>query len=300
MWLYLGIFSALFLGLYDISKKHSLQKNAVLPVLFFSTIFAAALMVPEIILSRLAPEYMTKTGLFIPAISLSGHLHIFAKSAIVSAAWLLSYVALKNLPISIATPIGASGPLWVLLGAIFFFHEQPTMLQYLGLGTMIVSYYLFSVIGSKEGIRFHTDKWVIFTLLATLIGTTSALYDKFLIQNLKYSPLVVQAWFSVYLVVILGAVVLVFWFPQRKNYSPFEWRWSIPLIGFFLIIADFAYFRALSYSGSLIAMLSTLRCSCIVVSFLGGAILFKEMRIRHKAFALCGILGGVFLILSSK
>ena len=225
MWLYLGVFSALFLGLYDISKKHSLQENAVLPVLFLSTVFAAALMVPEIILSRLSPEYMTKVGFYIPAIPFTGHLHIFIKSAIVSAAWLLSYVALKNLPISIAAPIAASGPLWVLLGAIVFFHEKPTILQYLGLGMMVASYYLFSIIGNKEGIRFRSDKWVAFILLATLIGTCSALYDKFLIQNLKYSPLVVQAWFSIYLVVILGAVVLAFWLPQRKNHTPFVWRW---------------------------------------------------------------------------
>jgi hypothetical protein len=33
---------------------------------------------------------------------------------------------------------------------------------------------------------------------------------------------------------------------------------------------------------------------------MGGAILFKEMRMMPKAFALCGILAGVFLILSSK
>jgi transporter family protein len=300
MWLYLGVFSALFLGLYDISKKHSLQKNAVLPVLLYSTISAAVLFVPVIIASALRPEYMTKIGLYIPSATLSGHLHLFIKSAIVFLAWMFSYSALKNLPISIATPIGASGPLWVLLGAIFFFHEKPTTLQYSGLITMVVSYYLFSIIGSKEGIRFHTDKWVIFMLLATLIGTCSALYDKYLIQTLGYSPLTVQAWFFVYLVVLLAPAMVISRMRQGKNIVPFVWRWSIPLIGIFLIIADFAYFRALTYQGSLIAMLSTLRCSCVVVSFLGGAILFKEMRIRHKAFALCGVLAGVILILIAK
>ncbi|PKL45980.1 MAG: EamA family transporter, partial [Planctomycetes bacterium HGW-Planctomycetes-1] len=66
------------------------------------------------------------------------------------------------------------------------------------------------------------------------------------------------------------------------------------------IIADFAYFRALAYEGSLIAMLSTLRCGCILVSFLGGIVLFKELRPGYKAIALCGVLAGVFLILSSQ
>lgn len=297
MWLYLGVFSALFLGLYDISKKHSLQKNAVLPVLLYSTITAALLFVPVILLSAFKPNYMTSIGLYIPSTNLSGHLHLFLKSAIVFLAWLLSYTALKNLPISIATPIGASGPLWTLLGAVLIFHEHPNTLQYMGLAVMIVSYYVYSIISSKEGIRFVGDKWVAFILLATLIGTCSGLYDKYLIQNLHYSPLMVQAWFFIYLVVLLAPTMILSRFTKQK--IAFVWRWSIPLIGVFLIIADFAYFKALTYQGSLIAMLATLRCSCIVVSFLGGALLFKELRPGYKAIALAGVIGGVFLILSS-
>ena len=300
MWLYLGVFSALFLGLYDISKKHSLEKNAVLPVLLYSTASAAILFVPFVVLSAIEPEYMVKIGLYIPSTTLSGHFHLFIKSAIVFLAWVLSYSALKNLPISIATPIGASGPLWTLLGAILLFHEQPSVLQYAGLITMIVSYYLFSIISNKEGISFRRDKWVGFIFLATVIGACSGLYDKYLIQTLDYSPVTVQAWFFIYLVVLLAPTMIISRLGERKNIVPFVWRWSIPLIGIFLIIADFAYFRALAYEGSLIAMLSTLRCGCILVSFLGGIVLFKELRPGYKAIALCGVLAGVFLILSSQ
>jgi len=298
MWLYLGVFSALFLGLYDISKKYSLQKNAVLPVLFYSTTCAAILFLPAIILSAIRPELMTKIGFYIPSTTLAGHLHLFVKSAIVFIAWLLSYTALKNLPISIATPISASGPLWTLLGAILIFHEHPNIMQYLGLAVMVFAYYIYSIIGSKEGIRFAKDKWVWFIALATLIGTCSGLYDKYLIQSLGYSPLLVQAWFFIYLVVLLAPATFISRLGRQK--IDFVWRWSIPLIGIFLIIADFAYFRALTYQGSLIAMLSTLRCSCIVVSFLGGVLLFKELRPGYKAIALSGVLAGVFLILSSR
>ncbi|MFA5292800.1 MAG: EamA family transporter [Phycisphaerae bacterium] len=300
MWLYLGVFSALFLGLYDISKKHSLQKNAVLPVLFYSSICATGLTVLAIVLSRLSPEYMTRIGLYIPSASLKDHLYLFIKSAIAFSAWMFSFSALKHLPISIATPIGTSGPLWTLLGAMLIFHEHPTMMQFIGLGTMLASYYLFSVIGSKEGIRFSRDKWVWFIVLATLIGTCSALYDKYLIQTRGFSPLLVQAWFFIYLVVLLAPAVFISKLRQGKNYAPFVWRWSVPLIGFFLIGADFVYFKALTYQGSLVAILSTLRCSCIVVSFLGGVLLFKDLRPGYKAFALSGVLAGVFMILSSR
>jgi bacterial/archaeal transporter family protein len=298
MWLYLGVFSAFFLGLYDISKKHSLQQNAVLPVLLYSTLIAAVIFVPVIILSYTHPNLLSDKGLYIPPVTtFNGHLHLFLKSFIVYLAWILSYTALKHLPISIATPIGASTPLWTLLGAVLIFHEHPSALQYLGLAMMIGSYYLYSIIGSKEGIKFAGDKWVAFILLATLIGTCSGLYDKHLIQTLKFSPLTVQAWFFIYLVVLFAPTMILSRLGDGK--IPFVWRWSIPLIGIFLIIADFAYFKALAYQGSLIAMLATLRCSCVVISFLGGILLFKELRPGYKAVALTGIIASVFLILTS-
>jgi transporter family protein len=242
---------------------------------------------------------LTDKGLYIPPVTtLAGHWHLFLKSLIVYVAWLLSYTALKHLPISIATPNGVSTPIWTLLGAVLIFHEQPNSLQYIGLGLMIASYYLYSIIGSKEGIRFAGDKWVAFIFAATLIGAMSGLYDKYLIQTLKYHPLTVQAWFFVYLVVLFVPTVLITNFMGQK--IQFKWRWSIPLIGIFLIVADYAYFKALTYQGSLIAMLATLRCSCVVISFLGGILLFKELRPMYKAVALTGVLVGVFLILTSK
>ena len=300
MWIYLGIFSAIFLGMYDVSKKHALQQNAVLPVLFFSTVFGALFVLPLILLSRYLPELLSGSNFYLPAVSAIAHLHIFIKAIIVSASWIFGYFALKNLPISIASPFGSAGLVWTLIGAVILFHEQPTLLQYLGFALMVVSYYGFSVLGNKEGIIFHNNKWVAFIFLATLIGAASAMYDKFLIQTAGYNPVVVQVWFSVYLVPVLGLTVLPLWLPGRKKYTRFAWRWSIPAIGGFLLVADFFYFKALSYHGSLIAMLSTLRASCIVVSFLVGGLLFRELRLPSKAMALAGTLAGVCLILLSK
>jgi transporter family protein len=300
MWIYLGIFSAIFLGMYDVSRKHALRQNAVLPVLFLSTVFAASLVLPLILLSRYLPELLSNSNFYVPPLSATGHWHIFAKAVIVSASWILGYFALKNLPISIASPIGASGLVWTLIGAVILFHEQPTVLQYLGLGLMVVSYYGFSVLGSKEGIIFYNNKWVAFIFLAALLGAASAMYDKFLIQTAGFPPIVVQVWFSIYLVPVLGLVVLLSMLAGRKKYTQFAWRWSIPAIGGFLLIADFFYFKALSYHGSLIAAISTLRASGIVVSFLVGGLLFRELQLSSKAIALAGTLAGICLMLLSK
>jgi transporter family protein len=300
MWIYLGLLSALFLGMYDVSRKQALRDNAVLPVLFLSTVFSASVAAALVILSKLYPSQMIQTGLYVPAVCFTGHMHLLAKSAIISASWVLSFSALKHLPLSIISPIGASGPVWTLIAAILLFHEQPNTMQYLGFGLMVLSYYFFSVIGSREGIVFYNNKWVIFTFLSLLLGTLSALYDKFLIQTLGYSAVTVQMWFIIYLVPLLGLVSLLCWYPARWRHTPFEWRWSILCIGFFLIIADFIYFNALTDRESLIGILSALRASCVVVSFTAAGLLFREVRISSKAFALAGVLGGVCLILLSK
>ena len=53
LWITLGILSSLFLGLYDVGKKHALRENAVIPVLFLSSVFALAWMIPPVVLSVL-------------------------------------------------------------------------------------------------------------------------------------------------------------------------------------------------------------------------------------------------------
>ncbi len=300
MWVYLGIVSAVFLGMYDVSRKHALRQNAVLPVLFLSTVFGALVMLPLVLLSRAEPEHLSLTGFYVPSLAWAGHFHVLVKSLIVSLAWMLSYLALKNLPISIVSPVAAVGPVWTLLGAVIMFHEHPTALQYAGFGVMVLSYWWFSVIGSKEGILFYNNRWIAFTVLATMLGAASSMYDKLLLQQLAYPPMAVQAWFSIYVVPVLGVFVLLFWWPGRKRYTPFTWRWSIALIGLMLLAADFVYFRALSYQGSLVAMLSSLRCAYIVISLFVGGLLFNEARLSTKTTAVGGILLGVFLILLSK
>ena len=296
MWLYLGIFSAVFLGFYDVSRKHALRANAVIPVLFYATLVEALLLLPVAVLSPISPELLTRLGLYIPQFDWVGHLLCFSKSVIVGTMFLLAYFSMKHLPISIFSPIAASSPAWTLFGAMLVFGERLTALQWAAFGVLFVSYFIFSVLGSREGIVFHTNKWVIFLFIAVLLGAASGLFDKYLIQTLGLSPVGVQVWFMLYMVPFLGLILLIFWLPHRQSFNPFEWRWTIPLIGLWLAIADVAYFKAIACEGTLISLLSAVRSSGVVVSFLAGALLFGEVRIRHKAVALAGVLAGVFIL----
>jgi bacterial/archaeal transporter family protein len=296
MWAVLAVISSVFLGVYDIFKKISLKDNAVIPVLFFATLTGALLFAPFVLASLLFPEWASKQIWYIVEVDAYVHLLFFIKSVIVASSWILAYFALKNLPITIATPIRATAPLWALTGAIIIFGEKLTMLQWLGMAVAFGFYYLFSTTGKKEGIFFMRNKWVYFMLLATLIGAGSSLYDKFLTAN--YDRLAMQAYFSIYMVIILLPVLLFLWYPNRKNTTSFKWSPAIPLIGITLVAADFIYFYALSIPGSLISVISILRRGSVLTSFLLGSIVFREEKNKKlKGLILVGIATGIFIIM---
>uniref|UniRef100_UPI003216FF3A DMT family transporter n=1 Tax=uncultured Draconibacterium sp. TaxID=1573823 RepID=UPI003216FF3A len=294
MWALLGLASALFLGIYDIFKKQSLNNNAVMPVLFFSTVASAAFFTPLIILSFQSPGLLANSGLFVPQITPSEHLQILIKSAIVVSSWVLAFFALKHLPITIVAPIRATGPLWTLIGALLIFHERLNLYQWLGIIITLAFFYLFSTAGKLEGIEFKRNKWIYFIIAGTLLGACSGLYDKFILQRID--RVAVQAWFSVYQVVILLPFVLLNEKIRKRRNITFEWRWTIPFIGLFLIIADYLYFYALSDKEALISVISALRRGSVLIAFVIGGLLFREQNLKKKGAYLIGILIGILLI----
>lgn len=298
-WIYLGLISSVLLGLYDICKKRSLNHNAVLPILFLSVLSGFIPFYILFIASRTVPGLMQQWGVYVPLATGTQHVHLFAKSGIVSVSWVLAYFAMKHLPISIVSPIRASGPVWTLIGALILFHERPAPMQWAGMGIIFFFYYIFSLIGRREGVEFHRSRWVLYIFLATFIGTFSSLYDKYLLQQLHYPVMLVQFWFSFYLVVLLGLIVMLAWWPRRALHTPFEWRWSIPMIGILLVAADLVYFCAVREPDALIVILSLLRRSSVIVSFGLGSLLFRDVNRRQKAWALVGVLAGVILIVLS-
>ena len=250
MWAIFGLLSAVFLGIYDIFKKFSLNENAVIPVLFFATLTSAVIFTPVVLVSHVKPELLQGIGLYAPPITFTEHLQVLLKAVIVISSWLLAFFALKNLPISIYSPIRATSPLWTLVGAIIIFQESLNLVQWIGVTLTLGFFFLFSTAGKREGIKFEKNKWVFFIVAATILAAASGLYDKYIIRRID--RIAVQAYFSFYQVAILLPVVIFIWYPKRKKMSNFRWRWAIPAIGIKLVIAEFLYFFSLRIEGSMI------------------------------------------------
>jgi len=299
MWALFAVASALFLGTYDVFKKLALNKNAVLPVLFFSTFTYASILLLPTLISAFSPETLRNTLFFVPIVPLVQHGYFFLKAIIVTTSWIFAFFALKHLPLTIVSPIRATGPIWVIIGAIIIFSEHLSMLQWIGTAITLIFFYFLSLAGKSEGFHFTTNKWILFLIAGTLLGSISGLYDKFLIQH--FDRMAMQAWSTIYQIALLGPIVMLLWYPKRKENTPFQWRWSIPMIGIFLVVADFLYFYAIGYEDSLISVISALRRGGVIISFTLGAIIFKEQNVRKKAWLLIGIVTGVILlVLGSK
>lgn len=150
MWLLLGALSALLLGIYDVAKKVSLQKNAVIPVLFSSIVISCLILSPLPVLSHYLPDTMKGTLLYVPPMDGRAHFYILLKSLLVLSSWLFGYFAMKHLPITIVTPIEATRPLWTLLGALVIFSERLSPYQWIGVSVTLISFYLFRWLERKK------------------------------------------------------------------------------------------------------------------------------------------------------
>ncbi len=304
MWLILAFLSAALLGFYDVFKKKSLKENAVIPVLTLNTLFSSLIFLPFIILS--AQGYLSEDSLFYThQYGWAEHKYILLKSLIVLASWLFAYFGLKHLPLTIVGPINATRPVMVLIGAMTFFSERLNLWQWVGVIIAMIGLYMLSRSSKKEGIDFKHNKWIIFVVLANVLGAVSGLYDKFLMASpenggVGLDKLAVQSWYTFYQFFLMLAMLGFLWWPLRKETTPFRWDWCIILISIFLSAADFAYFYALGLDGAMISIVSMVRRGSVVVSFLFGAMVFREKNLKAKVLDLALVLlSMLFLFIGS-
>ena len=300
MWLALAFLSAALLGLYDVFKKRALKDNAVLPVLFLNTLFSSLLFLPFIIISHFT-GWLDGTMVYVAEGGWEIHKFILLKSFIVLSSWVLGYFGIKHLPLTIVGPINATRPVMVLVGAFIVFGERLNLWQWVGVLLAIVSFFLLSRSGCKEGIDFKHNRWIWMVVLSAMMGAISGLYDKYLMApvtegGIGLDRMAVQSWYNIYQCFMMGAMLLLLWWPRRKQTTPFSWHWSIICVSIFLSIADFAYFYSLSLPDAMISIVSMVRRGSVLVSFVFGAMLFHEKNLRAKAFDLLLILLGLLFL----
>ncbi|WP_329905296.1 DMT family transporter [Porphyromonas pogonae] len=290
MWVSLAILSSVLLGVYNIFQKLSLRNNAVYPILLITTALSAFLFIPLILLSNfgvIEPEAI----LYVPKVDYYGHALVVVKSFIVFGAWSFGYLAMKHLDLTLVGPIKAFQPVLTVTGATLILGENLNIIQWAGVGLGIISIFMMSKRKKDIMIQDQDGKFMILLILSIVFGAMSGLYDKFLMT--KLDKMFVQSWYLVYQTIL--TTIFIIFIPRHENVK-FRWKWSIPFISIFLSIADLAYFFALSDPESKIAIVSMIRRSSVLVSFIGGVIILREGNIKSKATMLFLIFISILLL----
>lgn len=293
-WIALGLLAGLVLGTYDFLTKLALKEKTVLEVVLWCSVLGAALWLPFFHAPADWSSALRSVGLAPERLSTGQQMALLPKSMMMVVTWILSYYSVKFLPLSISAGVRASGPLWTALGAILFLSELLNWWQWLGLAVSMGSYYLFSLIGQKEGISFRHNNWVLCMLAATLLSSANALYDKHILATLQIDLAAVQAYSAVQRGGI--ALLLLPWvFRDLEVLSMLHRNWAVPAIAFAYVLAEYIYLAAVKQDGALISVISVLRRTNLVMVFALSALFFQERYIRQKTLAIAGVLLGIVL-----
>ena len=93
-WVILSLISAFLLGFYDIFKKSTVVNNAIIPVLFYSTMISALIFLPFIVISWLNPSAFSNgfwNVFYVEQLTGRQHLLILGKTALILASWMFSH-----------------------------------------------------------------------------------------------------------------------------------------------------------------------------------------------------------------
>ncbi len=295
-WVLLSLISALLLGFYDIFKKSTVVNNAIIPVLFYSTFVSGLLFAPFILTSYFYPDFYQSafwSHFYVETLTWRQHLLIMGKTALILVSWMFSYSAMKNLPITVVGPVNQLRPAISLILLFAIFREHLTWMQWTGVVLAMVSFWLMGRSGKKEGIHFKTNKWVYMLLASAVMVALSGVYDKFLLSGESISPSTIQAWYTVYDFIMMAVMFFLIWRPKRKDH-PFEWRWGIVAMAVFVSIADVIYLSGLKQEAAVLVLIPLILYGVrLVVSFVYGALCFKERNIRSKIIPLLMVLAAL-------
>ena len=281
IWMLLVLVYGLLKGGREIVKKKCLAKSSIVEVLFFYTLFGwiMVLLWPGSVSSAIEVDMS-----FMPWIIL--------KAFIIFLAWILSFKAIKSMPVSMYGVLDMSRVIFATSLGILVLHETLSRGQMIGLPLVLLGLFSLRLFkGSSSSDEHIEPKTVILALFSCLLNAVSGLMDKILMKDLTSSQL--QVWYMFFMVLMYGIYLLlsrtkVKWKVILSNY------W-IPLLALMFIVADKALFVANSYPESKVTIMTLIKQSSCFVTIALGRLVFKEKNILKKSLCAAVVLAGIII-----
>ncbi len=290
MWMLLVLLYGVLKGAREILKKKALEKNTVMEVLFFYTLFGFILVSPD------APNAM--------GLPVKYYFFIAIKSFVIFLAWICSFKAIKKMPISIYGILDLSRVLFATMLGVFVLGETLGFFQTIGLllvsgGLLLLKYrppFIRRLLCRQQADAKDAGKtkeevpvrYVVFAFASCMLNAVSGLLDKILMKDVSSSQL--QFWYMLFLVSFYGLYILVSRTKIRWQACKSGWIWLLSIL---FIIADRALFVANADSASKVTVMTLIKQSGCIVTILAGKFIFKEKNIGYKLFCAGVIIAGI-------
>lgn len=282
IWMSLVLVYGLLKGAREIVKKKCLATNSVVEVLFFYTLIGFLL----VLLFPGREEALTINFSYLP--------YIFIKSFVIFLAWILSFMAIKSMPVSLYGVLDMSRVLFATFLGTVVLHESLSKGQLIGLPLVLAGLFLLRLVKGKKGQDEKVaPETVIFALLSCMLNAVSGFLDKVLMKNITSAQL--QIWYMFFLVVMYGIFLLVR--RTKVNWKALFRNYWIVLLAVMFIIGDKALFIANGYPESKITLMTLIKQSSCFVTIALGRIVYKEKNIAKKALCAAVILIGILIAL---
>ena len=278
IWIIFIIIFGVLKGLREPIKKKVLESVNVFTSLFVYT-FAGFLM-----------TLPTAKGVFdlTPYISAL----IVAKSGVIFFAWMLTFIAIKKVPLGIYGITDMSRVIFSSLMGVLFLGEGLTPRGVISLVFVASGLYLANKKHS-DGTNTYSSKYTWMIMLSCFLNAVSGTLDKVIMSTGEVTSSVLQFWFMLLLSAFyLGNIIIKKEDFEIKKAIKNPWIYVLSLL---LILGDRALFIANSDPESKVTVMTLIKQSSAVVTIIMGRVLYKEKNILKNLFCAGLITFGIAL-----
>lgn len=281
-WILFTLLYAFLKGGREGMKKAALKKSSSTEILFFYTLIGVIFTLPGIKEAlALEPKYI---------------LWIFVKAAVVCTAWLFSFMALKNMSVSLYGIMDLSRMVFSTLLGVLILGESFTLPKAVGMILVVTGLMLVNRKKEKTNERQVTLSVIMASLLCCFFNSVSGTMDKVYMKYMTSSQL--QFWFMLFMTLIYGVIILIR--KEKISIKSVKTNFWIPLMSLSLIIGDKLLFEANANPDSEVTLMTVIKQSAVIVTVTVGCTVFKEKHFLYKILCTAVVLAGIFVALFVK
>lgn len=275
IWIVFALVYGILRGARECMKKAALKKSGLMETLFFYMLVGFVFTLADFKTAlELQPIYIFLT---------------FVKSSLVSMGFILSFTAIKKLPISLYSVLTLSQMVFTTVIGVVCLGEPFGLTNFIGLFLVILG--LFMVNCKKgESVEGNVKYTAVFlVVIYCLLNAISAVMDKVLMQYVSSAQL--QFWFMLFSTAIYGFIVFVK--KEKVSIRTLKTNFWIPAMGILLVIGDRFLFEANGNPNSKVTIITLIIQVSVIVTILIGRIVFKEKNILYKLLCSAVIISGI-------